>query len=280
MEFEVSIRPSAEKPLLEGSGTLGDVTVIMGRPRTGKSLFLRYLFALLSEDYELAMRTSEQILDNGGWARLRVGDILLSCSKSDEGEVGCDITPHQREEAYLFYEGVLFTLKYRLMSPESSEIANAIAKLLERIAKYREGRWRYDITYSHSDKKFYERVDGRQIDLAFASAAVVTVGVLERAFLLDAWLLLDGTLDGLFPEDVLYLAGVAASGGARLVVVTHSPWVLDAFRCAGVAAEHFGLPAGRKTVTSYEFTGGGIAEIGLSAKTYGEVFEELYVNCG
>jgi len=55
MEFEVSIRPSAEKPLLEGSGTLGDVTVIMGRPRTGKSLFLRYLFALLSEDYELAI---------------------------------------------------------------------------------------------------------------------------------------------------------------------------------------------------------------------------------
>jgi len=64
------------------------------------------------------------------------------------------------------------------------------------------------------------------------------------------------------------------------LAVTHSPWVLDAFRCAGVAAEHFGLPAGRKTVTSYEFTGGGIAEIGLSAKTYGEVFEELYVNCG
>jgi hypothetical protein len=88
MEFEVGIRPSAEKPLLEGSGTLGDVTVIMGRPRTGKSLFLRYLFALLSEDYELAIRASEQILDNGGWARLRVGDILLSCSKSDEGEVG------------------------------------------------------------------------------------------------------------------------------------------------------------------------------------------------
>jgi hypothetical protein len=38
----------------------------MGRPRTGKSLFLRYLFALLSEDYELAIRASEQILDNGG----------------------------------------------------------------------------------------------------------------------------------------------------------------------------------------------------------------------
>jgi hypothetical protein len=182
MEFEVSIRPTAEKPLLEGSGTLGDVTIIMGRPRTGKSLFLRYLFALFSEDYELAMRTSEQILDDGGWAKLRVGNILLSCSKSDGGEVGCDITPHPREEAYLFYEGVVFTLKYRLMSPESAEVTNAMARLLERIARYREGRWRYDVAYSYGDKKFYERVGGRQIDLAFASAAVVTVGVLERAF--------------------------------------------------------------------------------------------------
>jgi ABC-type uncharacterized transport system YnjBCD ATPase subunit len=81
MEFEVSIRLNAEKPLLEGSGTLGDITIIMGRPRTGKSLFLRYLFALLSEDYELAMRTSEQILDNGGWARLKVGNILAQLFK-------------------------------------------------------------------------------------------------------------------------------------------------------------------------------------------------------
>jgi hypothetical protein len=62
--------------------------------------------------------------------------------------VGCDITPHLREEAYLFYEGVLFTLKYRLMSPESAEMANAMVRLLERIARYREGRWRYDVAYS------------------------------------------------------------------------------------------------------------------------------------
>jgi uncharacterized protein YwgA len=69
-----------------------------------------------------------------------------------------------------------FTLKYRLMGPESAEVTNAMARLLERIARYKEGRWRYDITPSHRDKRFYERVDGRLIDLAFASAAVVTVG--------------------------------------------------------------------------------------------------------
>ena len=293
MEFEVSIRPNAEKPLLEGSGTLSDVTVIMGRPRTGKSLFLSYLFALLSEDYELAIRASEQILDNGGWARLKVGDILLDCSKSDEsglarrrtsksdeGEVGCNITPHQREEAYLFYEGVLFTLKYRLMSPESPEIANAIARLLERIAKYREGRWRYDITYSHSDKKFYERVDGRQIDLAFASAAVVTVGVLERAFLLDAWLLLDGTLDELFPEEVFHLAGRASSARARLVVATHSPWVRRVFRCHRSVAEAQGMPAEDRSVAAYEFVDGAVREIDLASETYGRAFGKLYEVCG
>jgi hypothetical protein len=279
MEFEVSIRPSAEKPLLEGSGTLGDITIIMGRPRTGKSLFLRYLFALLSEDYELAMRTSEQILDDGGWARLRVGNILLDCSKSDRGEVGCNITPHPREEAYLFYEGVLFTLKYRLMSPESAEVAIAMARLLERIAKYREGRWRYDIIYLYSDKKFYERVDGRQIELAFASAAVVTVGVLERAFLLDAWLLLDGILDELFPEEVFYLAGRASSARARLVVATHSPWVRRVFRCHRRVAEAQGMPAADKSVMAYEFADGTVREIDLASETYGKAFGKLYEVC-
>lgn len=279
MEFEVSIRPSAEKPLLEGSGTLGDITIIMGRPRTGKSLFLRYLFALLSEDYELAMRTSEQILDNGGWARLRVGNILLDCSKSDGGEVGCNITPHPREEAYLFYEGVLFTLKYRLMSPESAEVTNAMARLLERIARYKEGRWRYDITPSHRDKRFYERVDGRLIDLAFASAAVVTVGVLERAILLDAWLLLDGTLDELFPEEVFYLAGRASSARARLVVATHSPWVRRVFRCYRHVAEAQGMPAADKSVMAYEFVDGAVREIDLASETYGRAFGRLYEVC-
>jgi len=279
MEFEVSIRPSAEKPLLEGSGTLGDITVIMGRPRAGKSLFLRYLFALFSEDYELAMRTSEQILDNGGWAKLRVGSILLSCSKSDEGEVGCNITPHPREEAYLFYEGVLFTLKYRLISPESAEVANAMVRLLERIARYREGRWRYDITPSHRDKRFYERVDGRQIDLAFASAAVVTVGVLERAFLLDAWLLLDGILDELFPEEVFHLASRASSARARLVVATHSPWVRRAFRCHRNVAEAQGMPAADRSVETYEFVDGAVRGIDLASETYGRAFGRLYEVC-
>ena len=279
MEFEVSIRPTAEKPLFEGSGTLGDITVIMGRSRTGKSLFLRYLFALLSEDYELAMRTSEQILGNGGWARLRVGDILLDCSKSDGGEVGCNITPHPREEAYLFYEGVVFTLKYRLMSPESAEVAIAMARLLERIAKYREGRWRYDIIYLYSDKKFYERVDGRQIELAFASAAVVTVGVLERAFLLDAWLLLDGILDELFPEEVFYLAGRASSARARLVVATHSPWVRRVFRCHRRVAEAQDMPAADRSVEAYEFVDGTVREIDLASETYGRAFGRLYEVC-
>jgi len=279
MEFEVSIRPSAEKPLLEGSGTLGDITIIMGRPRTGKSLFLRYLFALLSVDYELAMRASEQILDNGGWARLRVGNVLLDCSKSDGGEVGCNIIPHPRDEAYLFYEGVLFTLKYRLMSPESAEVTNAMVRLLERIARYREGRWRYDITPSHRDKRFYERVDGRLIDLAFASAAVVTVGVLERAFLLDAWLLLDGTLDELFPEEVFYLAGRASSARARLVVATHSPWVRRVFRCHRRVAEAQDMPAADRSVEAYEFVDGTVREIDLASETYGRAFGRLYEVC-
>lgn len=179
----------------------------------------------------------------------------------------------------MFYEGVLFTLKYRLMSPESAEVTNAMARLLERIARYREGRWRYDVAYSYGDKKFYERVGGRQIDLAFASAAVVTVGVLERAFLLDAWLLLDGTLDELFPEEVFHLAGRASSARARLVVATHSPWVRRVFRCHRSVAEAQGMPAADRSVEAYEFVEGAVRGIDLASETYGRAFGKLYEVC-
>jgi len=274
MKFCFTVQLSREKKILEGCGELGDVTLVMGRPRSGKSLFLWYLFALLTKNYRIAELVSDKVLDEGGGVALEAGGGVLRCVKSS-GSVRCSIDG-KAEEAYLFHEGWLFAAKYMQSLPHCSLLDVTMGKLLKEIGK-RSGKFRYDIDLSRWAEKTKE---GLMLDLAFSSSAVVAVGVLERAFLLDAWLLLDGTLDGLFPEDVLYLAGVAASGGARLVVVTHSPWVLDAFRCAGVAAEHFGLPAGRKTVTSYEFTGGGIAEIGLSAKTYGEVFEELYVNCG
>ncbi len=59
MEFEVSIRPSAEKPLLEGSGKFGDVPVIMGRSSPAKIFPCRSTLED-SEAYELAKQTSEQ----------------------------------------------------------------------------------------------------------------------------------------------------------------------------------------------------------------------------
>jgi hypothetical protein len=155
-----------------------------------------------------------------------------------------------------------------------------MARLLERIARYREGRWRYDVAYSYGDKKFYERVGGRQIDSAFASAAVVTVGVLERAFLLDAWLLLDGTLDELFPEEVFHLAGRASSARARLVVATHSPWVRRVFRCHRSVAEAQGMPAADRSVEAYEFVEGAVRGIDLASETYGRAFGKLYEVCG
>jgi len=66
LRFQFSIR-EGDKPLLEGSGTLGDAAIIMGR--YWKSTFFCYLFALLSMDYELAICTS-QILSPNSIARL------------------------------------------------------------------------------------------------------------------------------------------------------------------------------------------------------------------
>jgi hypothetical protein len=281
MNFYFSIRPRPEEGFLEGSGDLGDITIIMGRPRSGKSLFLRYLFSLFAKDRELAEFVSSEILEPGGRVRLEVGDNSLDCSKptEDEETATCIINTIRGEKAYLFYEGWLFTAKYGRELLRLRKVADVMRELLEKIAETR-GRFRYDIRYRRHTMEWIERVDGQELRFDVSSSAVVTVGILERALQLDAWLLLDGTLDDLFPDEVLYLAGVAASSNARIVVATHSPWVLDAFRCSRIVARHLGMPAGQKSVKSYDFTGGVITEIGLSAKTYGNVFERLYVLCG
>jgi hypothetical protein len=77
------------------------------------------------------------------------------------------------------------------------------------------GRYRYDVQYKEG-VGWVERADGRELRFGVSSSAVVTVGILERALQLDARLLLDGTLDALFPEEVLYLSGAAASGSTQI----------------------------------------------------------------
>jgi hypothetical protein len=282
MNFYFSIRPRPEKRLLEGSGDLGDITIIMGRPRSGKSLFLRYLFSLFVKDRELAQFVSSEILEPGGRVALKIGDNALDCSKpakEDETIATCYIDMVGGGKAYLFYEGWLFTAKYGRELLRFQKIADAMRELFDKVSETR-GRYRYDIRYKRETMGWIERVDGQELRFDVSSSAVVTVGILERALQLDAWLLLDGTLDDLFPEEVLYLAGVAASSNARIVVATHSPWVLDAFRCSRTVAEHLHMPVMQKSVKAYDFTEGMITEIGLSAKTYGDVFEKLYVLCG
>jgi predicted ATPase len=282
MNFYFSIRPRPGKRLLEGSGDLSDITIIMGRPKSGKSLFLRYLFSLFVKDRELAQFVSSEILEPGGRVTLKIGDNALDCSKpakEDETIATCYIDMVGGEKAYLFYEGWLFTAKYGRELLRFQKIADAMRELFDKVSEMK-GKYRYDIRYKRETMGWIERVDGQELRFDVSSSAVVTVGVLERALQLDAWLLLDGTLDDLFPEEVLYLAGVAASSNARIVVATHSPWVLDAFRCSRTVAEHLHMPVTRKSVKAYDFTEGMITEIGLSAKTYGDVFEKLYVLCG
>jgi predicted ATPase len=282
MNFYFSIRPRPEKRFLEGSGDLSDITIIMGRPKSGKSLFLRYLFSLFVKDRELAQFVSSEILEPGGRVTLKIGDNALDCSKpakEDETIATCYIDMVGGEKAYLFYEGWLFTAKYGRELLRFQKIADAMRELFDKVSEMK-GKYRYDIRYRRETMGWIERADGQELRFDVSSSAVVTVGILERALQLDAWLLLDGTLDDLFPEEVLYLAGVAASSNARIVVATHSPWVLDAFRCSRTVAEHLRMPVMRKSVKAYDFTEGMITEIGLSAKTYGDVFEKLYVLCG
>ena len=246
--FEFSIT-QGDRPLLEGGGMLGGVTVIMGR--YWKSTFLSYLFALLTRDLELAVATSERVLNPGGLARLRVGDALLECGRAEEdGDAGCSITYRMKEEAYLLYEGFPLTLRYGLVPPLSPGVANATAQLLQLVG----------------DEQH--------------PSSVLLARALEKAMRRDAWLLIDGLLDSMHPNDVFRLAGLASSARARLVVATHSPWVRRAFKCHRRAAEAQGMPASDKSVTAYEFADGTVREVDLASETYGKAFGRLYEVCG
>ena len=129
LDFEFSVR-RRDEPLFEGNGELCSITIIMGR--YWKSTFLRYLFALFSMDYELAVRTSERVLSPGGLARLRVGNAVLECGMAEEdGDVGCNITYRLKEEVYLLYEGFLLTLRYGFTLPESPGVIGVAARLLQ-----------------------------------------------------------------------------------------------------------------------------------------------------
>jgi hypothetical protein len=256
LEFEFSIR-LGDRPLLEGGGWLGGVTIIMGR--YWKSAFLRYLFALLSMDYELAVRTSERVLSPGGLARLRVGDAVLECGMAEEdGGVGCSISYRLREEAYLLYEGFILTLRYGFTPPESAGVAGAAARLLQLIG----------LLQPAGDA----RLGGSSSDLLAAA--------LERGMQLNAWLLIDGLLDSVHPEAVFRLAGLASAAKARLVVATHSPWVRRVFLCHRRVAEAQGLPAADRPAAAYEFADGKIREIDLASEAYGEAYGRPYRICG
>jgi hypothetical protein len=245
--FEFSITKEG-KPLIEGRGKLNSITIIMGR--YWKTTFLRYLFALLTNDRELAICTS-QVLSPGGFARLKVGDALLECRRAENGSVSCNVEGGMREEAYLLYEGFLFTLRYGFAPPLSHGVVNTTVRLLRHVGGLQWG----------------------------GPSSTILAKALERMLQLDAWLLIDGLLDGMHPDDVFRIVGLASSAKARLIVTTHSPWVRRAFKCHRAVAEAQGMPAADKPAAAYEFVDGAVREIDTASEAYGQAFGRLYEVC-
>jgi hypothetical protein len=86
----------------------------MGRPGSGKPLFLRHLFSLITRNKEPAQFVSGEILELGGRVVLKIGDSALECSKperEDEAAATCYIDMADNEKVYLLYEGWLFAAK-------------------------------------------------------------------------------------------------------------------------------------------------------------------------
>ncbi|RFA93081.1 ATP-binding protein [Pyrobaculum aerophilum] len=285
MDFKIEIRPS-KNIWLKGEGELGDKTVVMGAPRSGKTTFLKLLYSLLTpfenEFIEIAKDTARHILEEDGQIKLRVGRYELSCSYSaEDGELGCvrDGESWPRH-VYLLYEGFELTLKSGLAPP-------LFQNMVARMDKFTEGQrtlpeFRY--TIFRRDGRWYEKFEKmRDIPLSNASNAVALVGYLERlSQLKDGWILIDGLLDGLYPEDALYIAARLLESKATVVVTTHSPWVKDLFLCGGATMEIAGIKVPQPEVAAYEIRKGeeneGVFEK-IRFSSYGDIYDKLYVKC-
>ncbi|WP_148682721.1 hypothetical protein [Pyrobaculum ferrireducens] len=281
MEFRVEFRPSGGDVWFRGRGWLGDKTVLMGPPRSGKTAFLCLLFSLLTPDGEesvdVAHSVADSLLEPGGFFELGVGGFHMACHKTEGGEASviCSRDGRPRTgDVLIFYEGVELTLKQpRAVNP-------MFMKMLQRMERYVDrarGRFRYALV-RREDGKWYEIVGIKPLMLEHASRAVAVVGFLERlAEVFDGWILLDGTLDGLHPEESLYAAARLLASRARVVVSTHSPWVKDLFLCATATLRLAGLEPRRVGVAVYEIVGGEFKRVDFS--DYGTVYSKLYEAC-
>ncbi|MGB9706115.1 MAG: hypothetical protein ACPL3C_11745, partial [Pyrobaculum sp.] len=247
----------------------------------GKTTFLHLLFSLLTPDSEesidVAYSISDNLLEPGGFFELEIGGFHMSCRRSDgeDDSIVCSRDKRPRTgDVFIFYEGVELTLKQpRAVNPMFMKMLQRLDSLLSRAR----GHFRY-VLERREDGKWYEIFGAKPLPMGYASNAVAVVGFLERlAEVFDGWILLDGTLDGLHPEESLYAVARLLASGARVVVSTHSPWVKDLFLCAPATLRLAGLKPRRVSVVVYEIVGGEFKRIDFS--DYGAVYSKLYEAC-
>ncbi|MGC8584479.1 MAG: hypothetical protein ACP5MH_12250, partial [Thermoproteus sp.] len=177
------------------------------------------------------------------------------------------------EPVYLFYEGFELSIREGLR-PQLYQ--NMMARLDAFVAEQKI-RGRYAVL--RSEGRWYEVFESRRIPLSNSSNAVAVVGYLERAARVErGWLLIDGVLDQLYPEDALYAAAQLLTSRAKVVVTTHSPWVKDLFLCYPSTLRLAGLDAAQRIdVIAYEVVKGRFMKIDYSS--YGDIYSKLYGGC-
>ncbi|MGC8584484.1 MAG: hypothetical protein ACP5MH_12275, partial [Thermoproteus sp.] len=219
MKFRVEFRPSGGDAWFRGEGRIGNKTVVMGPPRSGKTTFLHLLFSLLTPDSEesvdIAYSLADSMLEPGGFFELEVGKFHMACRKTggEEATVICSRDEGPRVgDVFIFYEGIELTLKQlRAVNPMFMKMLQRMETHLSRA----KGRFRYGLV-RREDGKWYELLGAKLLPMGFASNAVAVVGFLERlAEVFDGWILLDGTLDGLHPEESLYAVARLLASKAR-----------------------------------------------------------------
>ncbi|WP_167828085.1 ATPase [Thermoproteus tenax] len=279
--FKFEFCPTRSRCLTRGSGEMADVTVIMGPPRAGKSLFLALLYGLSYYSRQgripgFLRELAESYLGAGGHIGLETEDGVVRCESTADG-VSCTADARRQFMAYLLYEGLEYTLRFRHCAPpdERGEVLAYIEK-----AVMKKAGERYPVAVRGGE--LWEEVGGRHLPIRHSSNAVVLVGVLERLASYASegeMLLLDGTLDGLYPDDAAYLAyriAQAASRGARAVVATHLPLIYDLFNNLDAVAEYLRREKLRVETAGWIFHAGEITPADYNLTPYGRVLMEIY----
>ncbi|MEM1731450.1 MAG: AAA family ATPase [Ignisphaera sp.] len=243
--------------LLRGELFIDGIAVLIGPPRSGKSLLLRLMYDTLYyaekkvQPMDLSLIASEIIKDNEV-IKMDIEGVAEVVCNNIESRGTCDVNPYTEYIPKPLYipSSVEDIIKYGYIPPfepfmEFLNLVNLLKigfvdinnedmkKIIDTISQH--DKMLRSVSLRTVRSRLYEELSDRIIPIELSSSAVVKLGVLEEAMvrgLLKRYgvVLMDEPESNLHPTEVLRLALLmhCIARRSKVVVVTHDFLFLDA----------------------------------------------------